>query len=108
LYSEYVVQGIQDAVSAKKKRYTPTTSISRFTREMYVIIKFANILVQKERRMLDLDAVPKMIRTKLYTCLKLVSYMNEGSFHILTCKNLHAGTLKISALSSWAAVVAAG
>jgi hypothetical protein len=72
----------------------PTASTTRFTREMYAIVKFSNILVQKERWKLDLDAVPKIIRTKLYSCLELVSKMNERLFHVSNCNTSLAGTLK--------------
>ena len=65
-----VMEGIHDATRVKKRGYTPTTSMGRFTRELYAIVKFSNILVQKERRVLNLEDVPKIIRTKLYSSLK--------------------------------------
>ena len=68
--SVMVMEGIHDATRVKKRGYTPTTSMGRFTRELYAIVKFSNILVQKERRVLNLEDVPKIIRTKLYSSLK--------------------------------------
>jgi hypothetical protein len=41
----------------------------RYTREMYAIIAFSEILVLPERRFLDLNAIPKMIRSCLYSRL---------------------------------------
>ena len=70
LHSVLVMEGIHDATRVKKRGYTPTTSMGRFTRELYAIVKFSNILVQKERRVLNLEEVPKIIRTKLYSSLK--------------------------------------
>ena len=70
LSSVMVMEGIHDATRVKKRGYTPTTSMGRFTRELYAIVKFSNILVQKERRVLNLEDVPKIIRTKLYSSLK--------------------------------------
>ena len=45
----------------------------QLSREMYAIVKFSNILVIPERRCLDLNSVPKMIRTKLYGSLKALT-----------------------------------
>ena len=44
--------------------------MTRFSREMYAIVKFSNVLVQKQRTSLDLETVPMIIRSKLYSCLQ--------------------------------------
>ena len=61
-----ILEGIENAVIIKKKQWTPTTSLTKFTREMYAIVKFANLLVLPSRRQLELTQIPKIIRTKLY------------------------------------------
>ena len=43
--------------------------MAKFTREMYAIIKFSNLLVLPRRRKLDLEHVPKIIRSKLFGAL---------------------------------------
>ena len=43
--------------------------MSVFTRQLYAIVKFSNLLVQKDRRVLNLEDVPKIIRSKLYGTL---------------------------------------
>ncbi len=66
-----VLSGVRRAIAEKRRQWTPTTNMTKFTREMYAVLKFANVLVVKERVRLDLNGVPKMIRTKLYGCLKV-------------------------------------
>jgi hypothetical protein len=65
-----VLEGIKDAILIKKQQWTPTTSMTKFAREMYAVVKFANVLVLPTRKHLDLSTTPKMIRTKLYACLQ--------------------------------------
>jgi hypothetical protein len=43
--------------------------IFRFTREMYAIIAFSEIIILPQRRILDLTVIPKMIRSSLYSRL---------------------------------------
>lgn len=68
---EPILIGIGEAILWKKREWTPTTNMTKFTRQMYAIIKLSNILVLPSRRELDLDKVPKMIRTKLFSCLSV-------------------------------------
>ena len=72
-----VLDGVKSAISAKKSEWTPTTNLTRFTRQMYAIVKFSNLLVLASRKKLDLDALPKMIRTKLYGSLKNFTGLRE-------------------------------
>ena len=66
-----VIWGISEALTAKKKEWSPTTNMSKFTKAMLAITKFANLVVLPTRKTLDLENLPKMIRTKLYNCLPI-------------------------------------
>lgn len=63
---ESVLKGMEDAVMFKKRSWSPTTNMATFTREMYAVVKFADILVLPTRTSLDLERIPKIIRSKLY------------------------------------------
>ena len=58
---ESIVFGISLAIIEKKKQWTPVTNMSKFTKAMYAITKFANLVVIPSRRVLDLDKVPKVL-----------------------------------------------
>ena len=100
LHSVLVVEGIHDATRVKKRGYTPTTSMSRFTRELYAIVKFSNILVQKERRVLNLEDVPKIIRTKLYSSLKYALQFYTFSSQTTSICHRHFEKLRVLVLGS--------
>ena len=55
-----IVFGISLAIWEKKKRWTPTTNMSKFTKSMYAITMFANVVVIPSRKVLDIDKVPKV------------------------------------------------
>jgi hypothetical protein len=57
---EPVLIGISEAILVKKRDWTPLTNMTKFTRQMYAIIKFANLMVLPNRRTLDLDKIPKV------------------------------------------------
>ena len=80
---ENVLKGIEDAVLAKKRQWTPTTNMTRFTREMYAIIKFSNVMVLAQRRSLNLEKLPKMIRSKMYNCLPAFKVSQTNAYEIL-------------------------
>lgn len=61
---EQVLQGIKDAVMAKKRDWCPQTNMRKFTREMYAVVKFTQLLVLPDRQELDLGSVPQMLRTR--------------------------------------------
>ncbi len=66
-----IVLGISQAISCKKQDWTPTTNMSKFTKAMFAITKFANLIVMPSRRVLDLTKLPQMLRTKLYNSLPI-------------------------------------
>jgi hypothetical protein len=58
---EPVLIGISEAILAKKREWTGRRQdMIKFTREMYAITKFADLMVMPTRRALDLDKIPKV------------------------------------------------
>lgn len=55
-----IVMGISQAIVNKKKSWTPTTNMSKFTKAVYAVTKFANLIVVPSATTLDLDKVPKV------------------------------------------------
>ena len=45
-----VIYGISEALTAKKQEWSPTTNMSKFTKAMLAITKFANLVVLPSRR----------------------------------------------------------
>ena len=67
--SNSVIPGICEALIQKKQEWTPTIDKRRFSLELNAIIKFCNLLVHPLRKILDLESVPHVIRTRLYGTL---------------------------------------
>ena len=65
-----VLIGICEALIEKKLLWTPNIDKRKFRLELNAIVKFCNLLVHPMRRVLDLAAVPQMIRTRLYGSLR--------------------------------------
>ena len=61
-----ILFGISEAIKAKKKQWRPTTLMSKFTRSMFAITEFSNLMVLRSRRFLDLDKVPKILRSRMF------------------------------------------
>ena len=55
-----IVLGISQAILWKKQQWSPTTHMSKFTKAMYAIVKFSNLLVVPTAQSLDLNKVPKV------------------------------------------------
>ena len=72
-----VLNGVKKAIRAKKQEWTPTTNLTRFTRQMYAIVKFSNVCVLPTRTVLDLETMPKIIRTKMFGSLKYFTGLKE-------------------------------
>lgn len=68
-----ILNGIKAAILHMKRQWSPTTNMKTFTRQMYAVVKFSNLLVTPQMKKLDLAEIPKMVRTKLYGCLKAFS-----------------------------------
>ena len=66
-----IISGISQALYAKKQEWSPMTNMYKFTKTMGAIIKFSNLVVIPTRKVLDLENLPKMIRTKLYNSLSI-------------------------------------
>ena len=64
-----VMVGLCEAIIAKKQQFSPTVDKRKFSLELNAIIKFCNLLVHPQRRILYLDSVPQDIRTRLYVGL---------------------------------------
>ncbi len=55
-----VLVGIAQAILALKKEWTPATNMKFFTRKIYAVTKFSNVLVIPYRKTLNLDKIPKV------------------------------------------------
>ena len=64
-----VLVGLCKAICRRKSEWTPTTDKRKYMREMYALTKFSNILVHSKTQKLDLDKIPKILRSRLYTHL---------------------------------------
>ena len=81
---EGVLVGICKAICKRKLEWTPTVDKRKYMREMYALTKFSNILVHSKTRSLDLDKIPKILRTRMYDSL--------SGFHGLTTLILGSGS----------------
>ena len=61
-----ILHGVSEAIKAKKKQWRPTTLMKQFTRSMFAITEFSNLMVLRSRRFLDLDKVPKILRSRMF------------------------------------------
>ena len=61
-----ILHGVSEAIKAKKKQWTPTTLMKKFTRSMFAITEFSNLMVLQSRRFLDLEKVPKILRSRMF------------------------------------------
>ena len=55
-----IVLGIRQALTKKKKLWSPTTNMSKFIKSIYAITEFAELVVVPCRRALDLSELPKV------------------------------------------------
>ena len=61
-----ILHGVSEAVKAKKKQWRPTTLMKQFARSMFAITEFSNLMVLRSRRFLDLEKVPKILRSRMF------------------------------------------
>ena len=62
-----VVRGLDKATRIHKNSWTRTTDNRVFTKVLYGIMKFIEIVVISSKRDLLLDQVPQILRNKLYS-----------------------------------------
>ena len=64
-----ILLGITQAVKIKKSTWNHATLMTKFTKSMYAIIEFSNLMVIPSRRFIDLEKVPKIVRSRLFNYL---------------------------------------
>ena len=64
-----ILRGISEAVKLKRNQHTALTNNARFTRALFAIVEFCNLMVVTARRHLDLNKVPEMLRNKMFSYL---------------------------------------
>ena len=77
-----VVNGLDKATRIHKNSWTRTTDNRVFTKILYGIMKFTEIVVFPTKRVLHLDQVPQILRNKLYSHVQempLLVSLNLGS-----------------------------
>ena len=62
-----VIKGLDKATRIHKNSWTRTTDNRVFTKILYGVIKFTEIVVFATKRVLHLDQVPQILRNKLYS-----------------------------------------
>ena len=77
-----VVNGLDKATRIHKNSWTRTTDNRIFTKVLYGIIKFIEIVVFPSKKYLLLDQVPQILRNKLYSHvpqMPFLTILNLGS-----------------------------
>ncbi|XP_023335840.1 uncharacterized protein LOC111707070 [Eurytemora carolleeae] len=77
LVSLEILQGVQDALSLKREEYANVWNIRFFSNEVNLIIRFCELLCIPELRKLDLEKVPRVLRTDLLINLPRLSGLGE-------------------------------
>ena len=74
-----ILIGIAQALVFKKSFYTPTTDNNIFSKKMRAIIKFSNLIVIPSRKILDLDQIPQVRKTTLFSLDKKRDHLQYKS-----------------------------
>ena len=62
-----VINGLDKATRVHKNSWTRTTDNRVFTKVLYGVMKFTEVVVFMTKRVLHLDQVPQVLRNKLYS-----------------------------------------
>ena len=77
-----VLNGLDRATRIYKASWTRATDNRKFTKVMYGIMKFTEVVVLPKKKILQLDQVPQILRNKLYSHLPQMpnlTVLNLGS-----------------------------
>ena len=82
IFSDAILCGIKEASKLKKQEWHPNIDMYKFSSSMFAITEFATMLVLPNKKYLNLERMPKMIRIPLFN--QLSEYKNLTKL-ILQC-----------------------
>ena len=82
IFSDAILCGIKEASKLKKQEWHPNIDMYKFSSSMFAITEFATMLVLPNKKYLNLERMPKMIRIPLFN--QLPEYKNLTKL-ILQC-----------------------
>ena len=70
--SDYIVKGVHDAVKSKQSQYTVNTRIPVYKTELYCMITMVDLIVTPRLRRLDMEKLPRILRTHITSRLQVI------------------------------------
>ena len=74
IFSDAILCGIKEASKLKKQEWNPNIDMYKFSASMFAMTEFATMLVLPNKKYLNLESIPKMIRIRLFN--QLPEYKN--------------------------------